>query len=247
MCSNLESFKRPLQGHAQSELVRLAALGMMTGGVVHDFANLMQVVSSAIRLIEQQLDLASRVEAEPFIRGALQSVDRATALTRQILGVSRGDGAHEDVVDLNVALASIEKPVCWTAGSEIRVELTVAADLPTVFCNVRELESAILNLVINARDAMPNGGCLRIAAFGGDFEDGATAVLRVTDTGCGMSPEIAQCAFQPFFTTKRVGRGNGFGLAMVSEFVRRVGGSVHIESAVNCGTSITLRLPACRN
>ncbi len=247
MCSDIESFKRPLQARAQSELVRLAALGMMTGGMIHDFANLMQVVSSAIRLIEQKLDQPARVEAEPFIRGALQSVDRASVLSRQILGVSRADAAQEEVVNLNAALASIAKPVCWTAGSDIRVELAVADDLPSVFCNVRELESAVLNLVINARDAMPNGGFLRIAAYGGDFEDGATVVLRVTDTGCGMSPEIAKRAFQPFFTTKPVGRGNGFGLAMVSEFARRVGGSVHIESALNCGTSITLRLPACHN
>jgi signal transduction histidine kinase len=247
MCSDVDSVKRPLQGRAQDELVRLVALGMMTSGIVHDFGNLMQVVSSAIRLIEQKLDRPALVEAEPFIRGALQSVDRAVALSRQILSVSRADGAFEEIVNLNAALASMANPLCWTAGSNVRVELAVADDLPAVFCNIRELESALLNLVINAKDATPNGGCLRIAAHGGDFEDGATVILRVSDTGCGMSPEIAKRAFQPLFTTKPIGRGNGLGLAMVSEFVRRVGGSVHIEGAPNCGTSITLRLPACRN
>jgi len=127
------------------------------------------------------------------------------------------------------------------------VELDLDQDLPAVFCCALEFESVVLNLVINAKDAMPNGGVLRVAAYCGDFDDGTTVVVRVTDTGCGMSAETARRAFQPLFTTKPVGRGTGLGLAMVSEFARRVGGSVQIESVVNCGTSVILRLPACRN
>jgi signal transduction histidine kinase len=94
---------------------------------------------------------------------------------------------------------------------------------------------------------MPNGGAVRVQAYRGDFDEGATIVVRVTDTGRGMSAETARRAFQPLFTTKPPGRGTGLGLAMVSDFARRAGGSVQIESAANCGTSVTLRLPACRN
>jgi len=138
-------------------------------------------------------------------------------------------------------------PICWSAGVDVRVERALDGDVPAVFCCAREFESVVLNLVINAKDAMPNGGVLRIAAHRGNFDDGATVVVRVTDTGCGMSAETAKRAFRPLFTTKPAGRGTGLVLAMACEFARRLGGSVQIESAVNCGTSVILRLPACRN
>jgi signal transduction histidine kinase len=247
MCNEFEAIDRPRHALPQSDMVRLAALGLMTSGIVHDFRNLMQVVSSAIHLIEQKLDQPALANVAPFISGALQSVDRATALSRQLLGVSRAENAHDEAVYLDAVLTSMKLPICWSAGADIRVELELDHDLPAVFCCAHEFESVILNLVINARDAMVNGGVLRIAAYRGNFEDGATVVMRVTDTGCGMSAETARRAFQPLFTTKPAGRGTGLGLAMVSEFARRVGGSVQIESAANCGTSVIMRLPACRN
>ena len=247
MCDEFELIDRSLRGRPEAEMVRLAAAGLMTSGIVHDFRNVMQVVSSAMRLIEKNLDRPALLDVAPFINGALQSVDRANALSRQLLGVSREESAPEEAVCLESVLAAMRLPICWSAGPDIRVELALDGDAPAVFCCAREFESVILNLVINAKDAMPNGGGLRIAVYRGSFDDGATVVVRVTDTGCGMSPEIAKRAFRPLFTTKPAGRGTGLGLAMVSEFARRVGGSVQIESAANCGTSVILRLPACRN
>ncbi len=234
-------------GRTDQEVVRLAALGLMATGIVHDFGNLMQIVTSAIHLIERNLDQPETLDIRAFTQGALASVDRATALSRQILGFSHAEDTIEEIVYLDFALAAIEKPICWMAGQSIRVELILGDDLSPVFCNVREFENAVLNLVINAKDAMPDGGRLRIETYRAGSENAPIVVLRVTDTGCGMSPQTAKHAFQPFFTTKPAGRGNGLGLAMVGEFVRRVGGSVQIESAVTQGTSVVLRLPACRN
>jgi signal transduction histidine kinase len=247
MCNEFEPADRLRHGRPESDVVRLAALGLMTSGIVHDFRNLMQVVSSAIHLIEQKLDQPALLDVAPFINGALQSVDRASALSRQLLGVSRKDNVVDEVVYLESVLTAMKLPICWAAGPDVRVGLDLDQDLPPVFCCAREFESVVLNLVINAKDAMPNGGAVRVAVYRGNFDDGAIVVVRVTDTGCGMSAETARRAFQPLFTTKPPGRGTGLGLAMVSDFARRVGGSVQIESAANCGTSVILRLPACRN
>ncbi|MEI9989871.1 MAG: ATP-binding protein [Rhizomicrobium sp.] len=148
---------------------------------------------------------------------------------------------------IDLALGALEQPIRWMAGDAIRVELDLDGDLPPVFCDVREFENAVLNLVVNAREAMPEGGELCIAASRGGLEDDAIVILRVTDTGRGMSPETAKRAFQPRFTTKAIGRGNGLGLAMVADFVRRVGGSAQIESTPRQGTSIVLRIPGCGN
>jgi signal transduction histidine kinase len=188
------------------------------------------------------------------MQGALESVDRAAALSKQILGFSRAENGLEKFVHLGAAIAAIENPIRWTAGPAIQVDLALDA-APAVFCNIHELENAVLNLVINARDAMPEGGRLCIASYVDDrgkadllaAEEGPTVVLRVTDTGCGMTPEILMRAFQPRFTTKTAERGNGLGLAMVQEFARRSGGSVTIESAVGEGTSVVLRFGGCRD
>jgi signal transduction histidine kinase len=239
---------------SDAELIRLASLGLMTTGIVHDFGNLLQVVTSAIRLIERNLDQPSPVDMRPFTQGALESVGRAAALSKQILGFSRTENGFDEVVQLDAAIAAIENPIRWMAGPAIQVDLALNA-VPAVFCNIRELENAVLNLVINAKDAMPEGGRLCIAVYADDrgrldtsaAGSGPTVILRVTDTGCGMPPDIVMRAFQPRFTTKTAGRGNGLGLAMVQEFARRSGGSAWIESAVGEGTSVVLRLCGCNS
>jgi signal transduction histidine kinase len=247
MCDECEPVDRLRHPRPEADMVRLAALGLMTSGIAHDFRNLLQVVGSAIHLIEKKLDRTALGTVAPLINGALQSVDHATVLSGQLLGVSRKEIVFDEAVHLESVLTAMKLPVCWVTGPQIRVELDLGEDLPAVFCCAREFESVILNLVINAKDAMPDGGFLCLAVHCGDFDDGATVIVRVTDSGCGMSAETAKRAFQPLFTTKPVGRGTGLGLAMVSEFARRVGGSVQIESAENFGTSVILRLPACRN
>ncbi|MEI9888752.1 MAG: ATP-binding protein [Rhizomicrobium sp.] len=229
----------------QLDLDRLAALGQMTTGIVHDFGNLMQVMTSAVEIIERNLGQPNLADMRTHTQAALDSIDRAAALTKQILGFSRTESAGEKIVDPALALAAIAKPIGWLAGSDVKVEMAIDGALPTIFCNGRELENAVFNLVVNAKDAMANRGRLWIAAFQEGGKDSPIFGLRVTDTGCGMSPEVAKRALQPRFTTK-AGRGNGLGLAMVNDFVRRAGGSIQIDSAVNRGTAITLRLPACR-
>ncbi len=247
MCDEREFLDRSRSGRLESEMVRLAALGFMTSGVVHDFRNLMQVVNSAINLIEQKLDQRTLASVAPYINGALQSVGRADVLSRQLLGVARKEDAYAEAVNLEFVLSAMELPISWTVGPEIEVELHLEKNLPAVFCSAQEFESVVLNLVINAKDAMPRGGTLRVSVQKSDFGSGPTVVVRVTDTGCGMSAETVKHAFQPLFTTKPAGRGTGLGLAMVSDFMLRTGGSAQIESVANYGTSIILRFPACHD
>jgi signal transduction histidine kinase len=218
-----------------------------TRGFAHDLGNHLQVIRSAIHLIQRNLDLSKLSDAQPFFQGALDSVDRAAALSKRILGYSEAGHAAGEVVYLDAALSRIADPIRWMAGPSIHVELTTEDALPAIFCNTGELENAILNLVANARDAMPHGGRLQVAAyFAGDAYD-AAVMLRVTDTGCGMSAEIAKRAFQPLFTTKPAGIGTGLGLARVADFVRLSGGSVQIESMLGQGSSVNLRFPQYRS
>lgn len=236
------------------DLIRLATLGLMTAGVAHDLGNLLQIVSSAVRLIDQKLDPATRAELAPLTAGAMESVNRAGALSRQILDLSRSKAAVEEITCLERTLGSIRNLVVLMAGPRVAVEFAMPGDLPQIVCNTRELENAILNLVINARDAMPEGGRLTISTFSEteapDYDrfvtsGGITAVLSVRDTGCGMSPDLASKVFKPFFTTKSDSSGTGLGLSMVSDFARRAGGCAEIESAPGRGTTVTLRLPGC--
>ncbi len=242
----IQGLDAPSGRHPQGNLDRLAALGQMTTGIVHDFGNLMQVMTSAVEIIERNLAQPNLVDMRSYTQAALDSIDRAAALTKQILGFSRTEQAAEEIVDPAIALDAIATPIGWLAGPDVKVEMSVADDLPAIYCNVRELENALFNLIVNAKDAMANRGRLWIAAFREGSKGSPTFALRVTDTGCGMSPEVAKRALQPRFTTKAAGHGNGLGLAMVNDFVRRAGGSVRIESVVDQGTSITLRIPGCR-
>ncbi len=235
-------------------MMRLATLGLMTTGIAHDLGNLLQVIGSAVRLIERNVDPATGEELRPLTQGALASVDRAASLSRQILDLTSSQRALDEITYLDKIVASLRGLISLTVGPSIVVEITSEADVPAVICNTRELENAILNLVINARDAMPDGGCLTLSIHreGGGRPRPSTqgaeypkAVLCVADTGSGISPAIASQVFEPFFTTKPRERGTGLGLAMVSDFARRWGGSAEIESRVGEGTSVTLRLPGC--
>jgi signal transduction histidine kinase len=236
------------------DVLRLATLGLMTVGVTHDLGNLLQAVGSAIRLIDRKLDDDARTEFAPLMECALESLARASALSRNILDLSKCKAALNEITCLDRTLGGIRQLVTLTAGPGVIVDVSLDGSLPPVVCNTRELENAILNLVINARDAMPVGGRLVISTHleiipagpgAGQPADVARVVLSVTDTGCGMSPDLARQAFQPFFTTKPDDKGTGLGLAMVSDFARRAGGSAEIESVVDFGTTVTLRLPSC--
>jgi signal transduction histidine kinase len=207
----------------------------------HDLRNQLQIVGSAVRLIARNLDPSDGDRLRAYIDGALISVDRASTLSQRILDRSRDDGAAE-VVQLHLVLAALRDVVLLAAGPSIAVAFIRAEEVPAVVCHRRDLENVILNLVANARDAMDGVGRLTLSIAC----DGDAALLRVTDTGCGMNPEVARRALTPFFTTKRDGGGTGLGLAMADEFARRAGGSIRIESVPGKGTSVILRLPAAQ-
>jgi signal transduction histidine kinase len=235
------------------ELMRLATLGAMTAGVAHDLGNLLQIIASGLQLIDRNLRQSTGADLKPFCDGALAAIDRAAMLRLQILNSARARDTLPSRIDLGAAVAGILSLIELAAGPEIHVEAPAAKENVRVHCDAQGLEQVILNLVVNARDAMPHGGRLTIeTALGEPWTDkGAvlsapsSAMLRVMDTGCGMSPETLADASKPFFTTKGLGMGTGLGLALVCDFARRWGGWAEIDSTFGEGTCVTLCLPAC--
>ena len=204
----------------------------------HDLRNQLQIVGSAVRLIERNLHPADGDRLRAYIDGALISIDRASTLSQRILDCSSADGASE-VMHLHAVVGDIRDVILLAAGPSVSVAFDRVEEVPPVACHRRDLENVILNLVVNAQDAMDGVGRLALSIG----RDGAVAVLRVTDTGCGMPPEVARRALTPFFTTKRDGGGTGLGLAMADAFARSAGGSIRIDSVPGMGTSVSLRLP----
>ncbi|MEG3086888.1 two-component system sensor histidine kinase NtrB [Sphingomonas sp. PB4P5] len=236
-----------LGGLQDPELIRLVKLGLMSAGSAHDLSNLLQVLGSAVRLIDRALDAELRDTLSPIIRAAHVSVERACDLSREIFDVRGSRAAATTPTSICQRLAEVQDVIILAAGPAITVEFLLDDGVPPVLCDPCALENAVLNLVVNARHAMPAGGRLRIAVSqeAGLTDDGLPcAVLRIADTGCGMSPEVASRVFDPFVTTRSTGSGTGLGLMMVREFVRSVGGSVEVQSRPGRGTLIIIRLPA---
>jgi two-component system NtrC family sensor kinase len=250
--------RREMNRRAQAEAelrqaLKMEALGQMTGGVAHDFNNLLTVLQGSLEMLsgrQQNDQLQARVEA------ALRTVERGEKLTGQLLAFARRQPLTVAVVDLNAQLRRMAELLTRTVGSGVAIRTDFAADLWPVAADATQLELAVINLAINARDAMPEGGELRIRTFNsgsvhGDAPEqplkaGDFVSLEITDTGTGMPPEVAARAFDPFFTTKEPGRGTGLGLSMVYGFARQSGGSVAIRSEVGRGTTVTLLLPRGR-
>lgn len=226
--------------------LRLEALGLMTAGIVHDLGNMIQIMSGTVDLLDQHPTIKATKGLEPAIDRAVRSLECARALIRQILSFARESSNEREDVDLVVCLGALERLLRWVGGG-LRVEIDVAADTPLISCNRWGLENAVLNLALNARDAMPEGGLLAInAAPWRNRGIVSGVVLRISDTGKGMSPETLERAFDPFFTTKSGARGTGLGLTMVRCFAQETGGSVSIESDPGAGTTVMLQLPARR-
>ncbi len=230
---------------------RLEAVGQLTGGIAHDFNNLLTVISG-------NLDLADRKSELGAIRRHLKSIryaaDRAVNLTRQLLTFSRRHMLNPRTVDLNVVLERTRMLIAHAVPDSVTLELAPAADPCPVCVDVSEFEAAVLNVVVNARDAMPNGGRLAISldelVLPGNALDvqpelppGRYVRLRIVDDGVGMSPETLARVYEPFFTTKEVGKGTGLGLSQVYGFVQQSGGAVAIASAPGRGTRVSLLLP----
>jgi signal transduction histidine kinase len=221
---------------------KMEAIGRLTGGIAHDFNNLLMVASSGIELLDRTDDPKKRKKLSEGVR---QAVERGAALTRQMLAFSRRSPLKADVLDLAAQVEGLR----FLLERSLREDIEVVVDLPEglwrVEADAGELELALLNLAVNARDAMPNGGTLTLTGEnvpGG--EDGSDIVcLRVADTGTGMSPAVSSRVFEPFFTTKEVGRGTGLGLSQVYGFVRSSGGEIGVESQEGVGTTFSICLP----
>jgi two-component system cell cycle sensor histidine kinase/response regulator CckA len=231
---------------------KMEAVGQLTGGLAHDFNNLLAVIVGNLDLIEEAL--AEDPKTQRFAATALAAALKGAELTRQLLAFSRRQPLNPQKLDLNRLLAGMESMWQRTLGETIEVRLNQAANLWTTLADGPQVESAVLNLAINARDAMPDGGVLtvetrnvRLDESSGALEQhvpaGDYAMIAVSDTGCGIPPDLIASVFDPFFTTKEVGKGSGLGLSMVYGFAKQSGGHVKIYSEVGVGTTVRLYLP----
>ena len=246
-------------GEAQEALrqaQKMEAVGQLTGGLAHDFNNLLQIVVGNIETLQRKLP-PNLERLRRAADHAMAGAERATNLTQHLLAFSRKQPLNPRPVAVNRLVAGMSEMLQRTLGELIEVETGLAPALRHVEIDSNQLEIALLNLAVNARDAMPNGGRLSIETYNLDLRDdsqvgsenlprGEYVVINVRDTGMGMSPEVLARAFEPFFTTKNVGQGTGLGLSQVYGFVRQSGGQVRISSADGAGTAIRIYLPAAR-
>ena len=230
--------------NALRQAQKMEAVGQLTGGVAHDFNNLLMVFSSGMFLLDQPLDASRR---QRVVDGMRQSVDRGTALTRQLLAFSRSRPLAQKTVDLKDQLLGMQELLQRSLRGDVEVEMAFDDGPLPVDLDPGELELAVLNICVNARDAMPDGGTIRIEARnakGSMIRKSPDAVtLSIEDVGVGIPQEIVARVFEPFFTTKEVGKGSGLGLAQVYGFVNQSKGQVAIESTVGKGTTVTLTFP----
>jgi signal transduction histidine kinase len=218
--------------------------------IAHDFNNLMQVVKSALHIIERR-DRAANSDLSFVLKQALQSADKAATITHRLLELTEPPVSNPQPLLCSVAVHAMADLLRSALGRDIELELSLSNDLPPILCDIRQLENAVMNLAINAKAAMPGGGRLRIETYTAElvFERaglgrGRYNALSVTDTGCGMAPEVARRAFDLFYSADPAGKGEGLGLSAVKAFAERCKGHVQIASAVGRGTSVRLFLPS---
>jgi PAS domain S-box-containing protein len=232
---------------------KMEAVGQLTGGIAHDFNNLLTGISGSLEMLQTRLAQHRLEDAERYISAAQSASKRAAALTHRLLAFSRRQTLEPRPTDVNRLVAGMDELVRRTMGPAVQVDVVAAAGLWTTLVDPNQLENALLNLCINARDAMPEGGRLTIetanrwlekpAARERDVPPGAYLTLCVSDTGTGMSPEVAARAFDPFFTTKPIGQGTGLGLSMIYGFAQQSGGQARIYSEFGLGTTLCIYLP----
>jgi signal transduction histidine kinase len=224
---------------------KMEAMGQLTGGVAHDFNNLLMVASSGLELMDRTSDPERR---ERLRQGIRQAIDKGTKLTQQLLTFARRSPLKPEVIDLGERVHGLRDLLERSLREDIGVELSFPSGLWPVEVDGAQLDVAILNIAVNARDAMPYGGMIVIAGrnvpgSGPDERDRVRLTIR--DSGTGMPPELIDKVFEPFFTTKGVGQGTGLGLSQVYGFVHGSGGKIAIDSVVDEGTTLTLLLPRC--
>ncbi len=252
-----EAARRETAEASLRQAQKMEAIGQLTGGVAHDFNNLLTVILGNLDTIRRRQANMSADAAAPLARpldAAIQGATNAAKLTHRLLAFSRQQPLDPVPLDLNKTVAGISDLLMRTVGSPITVETVLAGGLWLTMADANQLENALVNLAVNAKDAMPEGGRITIetangyldetyAAGFGDLTPGQYVVLSVTDTGTGIPPEILERVFEPFFTTKQPGVGTGLGLSMVHGFVKQSGGHICIYSEVGLGTSVKIYLP----
>ncbi|MDR5823876.1 ATP-binding protein [Caballeronia sp. LZ043] len=232
---------------------KMEAVGQLTGGLAHDFNNLLAGVSGSLQLLSIRLSQGRVADVDKYVVAAQGAVRRAAALTHRLLAFSRRQTLDPRPTDVNALVNGMTDLIQRTVGPGIRVEAVGAAGLWPALVDAGQLENALLNLCINARDAMPDGGAITMetankwidhaAAHTHDMPEGQFLSLCVTDTGIGMTPDIVAKAFDPFFTTKPIGMGTGLGLSMIYGFAKQSGGQVRIYSEPGQGTTVCIYLP----
>ncbi len=239
--------------HALRQSQKMEAVGQLTGGLAHDFNNLLAGISGSLEMLEHRLAQGRFKELDRYLHVAQSAAKRAAALTHRLLAFSRQQNLEPKPTDINRLVAGMDELIRRTVGPEVAVHVLPCTGAGTTLVDPNQLENALLNLCINARDAMPDGGRITIetallgmepqAARELDLAAGEYVALMVRDTGSGMPPEVIARAFDPFFTTKPLGEGTGLGLSMVYGFVRQSGGQARITSEPGMGTEICLLLP----
>jgi PAS domain S-box-containing protein len=232
---------------------KMEAVGQLTGGIAHDFNNLLTGIMGSLELLRTRVSQGRVDDADRYIMAAQSASRRAASLIHRLLAFSRRQTLDPKPTDVNRLVIGMEELIRRTVGPQIAVDVVTAGGLWSALIDAPQLENALLNLCINARDAMPDGGRITIetankwlderAAAERDLPPGQYLSVCVTDTGTGMTPEVIANAFDPFFTTKPMGQGTGLGLSMIYGFVRQSGGQVRIYSEVGQGTTMCLYLP----
>ncbi len=236
-----EELEAAREALAQSQ--KLQALGELTGGIAHDFNNLMTVISGSADFLLRGAAISDE-KRKQYLQAIVDTSARATALTNQLLAFGRRQSIKPEVIDVNLRLDAFAEVVSRMLGSRIQVELELAPDIARVEVDSVQLETALLNAAINARDAMPDGGRLTIRTA--DVTEGEERLVRISlaDTGHGMPQRVLDRAFEPFFTTKEVGKGTGLGLSQIHGFAAQAGGRAEVSSKEGKGTTVSILLPA---
>jgi signal transduction histidine kinase len=234
------------------QVQKMEAIGQLTGGIAHDFNNMLAVVIGGLNILQRRLEKGD-TDVQRFIDGAIDGAQRAAGLTQRLLAFSRQQPLAPKPINPNKMVSSMTDLLTRTLGEQIAIETVLGAGVWQVEADPGQLENAILNLCVNARDAMPNGGRLTVETSNTYVDDvfakeyaippGQYTLVAVADSGVGMSAEVMARAFDPFYTTKEVGKGTGLGLSQVYGFVRQSGGHVKIYSEVGVGTTVKVYLP----
>lgn len=235
------------------QMQKMESIGQLTGGIAHDFNNMLAIIIGSLDIAQRRLE-TDQARARVCISNALEGAQRAALLTARLLAFSRQTPLEPRALDVNRLVSGMSEMLRHTIGEHLRIETVMAGGLWRAFVDPGQLENAILNLVINARDAMPDGGRLTVETSNAHLDDayasanaeaaaGQYVLLSVTDTGSGMPAEVVARVFEPFFTTKGIGKGTGLGLSQVHGFVKQSGGHVKIYSEPGVGTTVKLYLP----